>query len=98
MAENGSVTLGFPQASNLAKLNPVARPTPLPRRPKGRWFVGLLLLAAVSYGGYQVWETFFRYRAYGMVTGRVVQLSPPWEGVASYLHVREGETSARPRG
>src|SRR5262249_19722246 len=69
-----------------------ARPTPLPRRPKGRWFVGVLLLAACAYGTYQLWHTFFRYRAHGLVTGRVLQLSPPWEGVGQYVHVREGET------
>jgi multidrug resistance efflux pump len=52
----------------------------------------VLLLAACAYGTYQLWDTFFRYRAHGVVTGRVLQLSPPWEGVVQYVHVREGET------
>jgi multidrug resistance efflux pump len=87
-----SPALGFPRTVAPKASGPAARPTPLPRRPKGRWFVGVLLLAACAYGTYQLWHTFFRYRAHGLVTGRVLQLSPPWEGVVQYVHVREGET------
>jgi multidrug resistance efflux pump len=52
----------------------------------------VLLLAACGYGAFQVWDTFFRYRAYGTVTGRVVNLSPPWDGVVQFVHVREGDS------
>ena len=34
---------------------------------------------------------FLRYQAYGVVTGRVVQLSPPWNGELTAFHVREGD-------
>jgi HlyD family secretion protein len=69
----------------------ITRPTPLPKRPKGRWLIGLLLLAGSGYGGFQVWDHFFRYQAYGTVTGRVVRISPPWEGEIAFVHAREGD-------
>jgi multidrug resistance efflux pump len=49
------------------------------------------LLGVCALAGYLVWNTFFRYQAYGTVTGRVIRVSPPWEGVVKYLHVREGD-------
>jgi multidrug resistance efflux pump len=82
---------GFPAATTVAKQTPVTRPTPLPKRPKGRWFIGLLLLGGCVYAGYHVWEAFFRYRAYGTVVGKLVQISPPWDGEVSAILVREGE-------
>jgi multidrug resistance efflux pump len=84
-------TFGFPSSAAVAKQTGVARPTPLPKRPKGRWFISVFLLASCAVAGYQVWDSFFRYQAYGTVTGRVVQLSPPWEGEIAFLHVREGD-------
>jgi HlyD family secretion protein len=70
----------------------VSRPTPLPKRPKGRWFLGALLLASCGYGLWQAYEAFFHYRAYGVVSGRLLQLSPPWEGELTAFHVREGDS------
>ena len=79
------------QREPLEATAPVARPTPLPKRPKGRFFVGFILMAVCGGGSYQVWNSFFRYEAYGVVTGRVVKISPPWDGVVRSLFVREGE-------
>jgi multidrug resistance efflux pump len=84
-------SVGFPRYAPTAPPSPLARPTPLPKRPKGRWLVAVLLLAACGTAAYQVWHSFFRFQAYGTVTGRVVQLSPPWDGVVRYLHVQEGQ-------
>jgi multidrug resistance efflux pump len=86
-----SATVGFPRYTPAPGAKPLARPTPLPRRPKGRWFVAVLLLTACGTAAYQVWHSFFRFQAYGTVTGRVVQLTPPWDGVVQYLHVAEGQ-------
>jgi multidrug resistance efflux pump len=69
----------------------IVRPTPLPKRPKGRWFVGLILLTATTAAGHQIWDSFFRYQAYGTITGRVLQLSAPWDGSVRYLHVKDGQ-------
>lgn len=70
---------------------PAARPTPLPKRPKGRLFVGTVLLAVCIAAVYGVWNSFFRYRAYGVVGGRVIEVSAPWDGIVQGTHVCEGE-------
>lgn len=70
----------------------VARPTPLPRRPKGQWFLGFLVLAVAGGAGFAIWDTFFRYEAFGTVEGRLVEVPPPQEGVVRYRHVREGDS------
>ena len=86
---------GFPQSptfpSVAAPQQTIARPTPLPKRPKGRWFIGLLLLSSCGYGLWQAYDSFLRYRSYGIVTGRVLQLSSPWIGEVASFHVREGD-------
>ena len=69
---------------------PATRPTPMPKRPKGRLLVGMSLALAVGLGATTVWNSLFRYQAYGGVTGRVVELSAPWGGVLETIHVREG--------
>src|SRR5262245_6290656 len=88
---NTPASLGFPQLPSRHSPEPAARPTPLPKRPKGRWFVGLILLGFCGSAGYQVWQAYFRFQAYGTVTGRTVQVSSPWDGVVRYLHVRPGD-------
>lgn len=70
---------------------PATRPTPMPKRPKGRLLVGTFLAVVVGFGAMTVWNSLFRYQAYGGVTGRVVELSAPWGGVLQTIHVREGE-------
>jgi multidrug resistance efflux pump len=52
----------------------------------------LLLIGSCGYGAWQAYDAFFRYRAYGIITGRVLQLSPPWQGELAAFHVREGDT------
>ncbi len=83
---------GFPRRV-VSPHNHVARgPAPLPKRPKGRFLFGILLVAVCGFVGYQVWDTFFRYHAHGIVEGRVLQLAPPHDCFVRYVHVREGET------
>ncbi len=86
---------GFPQSSTFPPVAPpqqtIARPTPLPKRPKGRWFIGLILLGSCGFGAWQAYDSFLRYRAYGVVTGRILQLSSPWIGEVTAFHVREGD-------
>jgi multidrug resistance efflux pump len=89
LAEAAPPASGFPRAVP-PPAGAVRQPTPLPQRPKGRWFVGLLLVLFCSAVGKQVWDSFFRFQAYGTVTGRALQLSPLWDGVVRSIHVREG--------
>jgi HlyD family secretion protein len=81
----------FPRHAPPSRPNLIVKPTPLPKRPKGRWFVAVLLLAVCSFAGYQVWQAFFRYQAYGTVTAHVIQVSPPWDGAVTFLYAREGQ-------
>ncbi|MBN2216225.1 MAG: HlyD family efflux transporter periplasmic adaptor subunit [Pirellulales bacterium] len=71
---------------------PPARPTPLPKRPKGRWFVGVFILAVFAGAAYLIWNTWFRFEVYGVVSGRIIHISPAVGGVIKSLHVREGTT------
>ena len=71
---------------------PPVRPTPLPKRPKGRLFVGAILVLTCVVAGYQGINAFLRYSAYGIVTGRVIEISAPFDGAVRYIHVEEGET------
>lgn len=84
-------TLGFPRQETVRRPAPITRPTPLPKRPKGRWFIGMLLVALCGIIAYSVWSSFFRYQAYGTVTGHLIQVSPTWEGDLRYLQAREGD-------
>ena len=89
-----SETIGFPRSPASAPVAPPAgmtKPTPLPHRPKGRWFIGFLLFAGLSFGGWHLHETFFRYRAFGVVEGRLMRIPAPWDGEVASFHVREGE-------
>ncbi len=81
-------TRGFAPSVEQAQ---IARPTPLPKRPKGRFFCGVLFLGSLAVIGLMIWSSFFRFQAYGLVSGRVIRVSPTWEGVVKSIHVREGE-------
>ncbi|MBI5363735.1 MAG: HlyD family efflux transporter periplasmic adaptor subunit [Planctomycetes bacterium] len=70
---------------------PSAPPTPVSKRPKGRLFLGAVLFAGMLWPAVEVWNAFFRYRGRGVVEGRVLQLSPPFDGEIASVLVREGE-------
>lgn len=76
-------------ARSATSVRPVA---PLPKRPKGRFFIGTLVLSVVGGFGFFFYDGWVRYAAYGEVVGRKIELAPPWEGVVSTLHVRVGDT------
>lgn len=78
-------------ADALGRQAPPVRPTPLPKRPKGRLFVGCLLLLICAALAHYVWDWRFRYEARGIVQGRVLEVSPPWDGNVTALHVRGGD-------
>ncbi len=46
---------------------------------------------ACGAGVFTVWESLLRYKAYGVVTGRIINVSAPVDGVLKYVHVREGD-------
>ncbi len=67
---------------------------PLPKRPKGRFFIGSLFLMVVVGLAYTGYNSMLRYSAYGEVTARKIELSVPWPGVVQSIHVREGDDVA----
>ncbi len=60
-------------------------------RPRGRLLIALLMFAACGAGIATVWDSLLRYQAYGVVTGKVINVSAPIDGVLQYVHVREGD-------
>lgn len=64
---------------------------PAPKRPKGRLLTGIFLLALFGFIGYQVWSSFFRYSAYGIVDSRRLNIAAPTDGVVQSVHVRVGD-------
>ncbi|MGE0756283.1 MAG: HlyD family secretion protein [Pirellulaceae bacterium] len=68
-----------------------ARPTPLPKRPKGRLFMGVLLLSLCAGGCYTAWHALFRYEAFGAISGRVIRVPATHGGNVQAIHFREGE-------
>ena len=67
------------------------RAQPIPSRPTNRIFTGCLLLAVFLLPCYGFWSSYLRYPARGIVRGRVVRISAPWQGIVDALHVREGD-------
>lgn len=75
-----------------ARTEPVAAtPRTPPSRRSGRLLLAGLMFAACSAGVATVWDSLLRYRAYGVVTGRIVDVSAPIDGVLQSVHVREGD-------
>ncbi len=78
--ESRSVDAGFratPQVSN---------------RPKGKLLLVAILIACLGFAVFVVWNTFLRYSAYGVVTGRIVELTSPWPANVEAVYVRAGDT------
>lgn len=70
---------------------PATAPVAPRTRPRGRLLIAALMFAACSVGIMTVWDSLLRYRAYGVVTANVVDVSAPIDGVLKYVHVREGD-------
>jgi multidrug resistance efflux pump len=80
----------FTPHSEAAAPHPAAIAKPLPHQPKGRMLTTLVLLGVLGFGGFQLWNGFFRYAAHGIVAAHVVDVSAPMDGTVLYMHVREG--------
>lgn len=70
---------------------PERRPAPIPKRPKGQWFIGLMLVALIGVCGFAIWNAYFRYEAFGTLSARLIQSSAAIDGELKYLLVREGD-------
>lgn len=64
---------------------------PMQKRPKGRLFLTLLFLGMFTLIGYSVFSTFFQVQSYGIIEGRLIAVSAPWDGTVSHWMVRDGD-------
>ncbi|MGI9517998.1 MAG: HlyD family secretion protein [Pirellulaceae bacterium] len=64
---------------------------PVPKRPKGRWFITLFVCAIAGLIGHKIWSEFGRNQAYGVMQGRVLEIRTPWNGIVESMHVRDGQ-------
>ncbi len=92
-AERGAYRFSRRHQSPVSNQPAAAAPTAQPpaTRRRGRLLIAGLLVAAVVSGIATVWDSLLRYRAYGVVTGQIVDVSVPIDGVLKYVHVREGD-------
>ena len=99
----GERTVGFPAAKPAARpadstaSAPSEPPRRLPqqppaaKRPKGRWFISLVIGGICSVVFLGLFNEFLRYQAYGVIDGRVLRVSAPWTGSISSLHAQEDD-------
>ena len=73
-----------------AEVSGLASPRPLPKRPKGRVFVGGFLISLLLGFGYAIWSAFFSIVAHGIIEGRKLEIAALQTSVIRTIHVREG--------
>ena len=71
---------------------PEHAPPEVSRRPNARRTVVAILVASLGFSVFAAWNTFLRYSAYGIVSGRVMELTSPWPAKVEAVYVRAGDT------
>lgn len=79
------------QAPSVRTKSPTVHSATPPKPPKGRFFVVGLVMSVLGFGAFNVWNSFFRYSAYGVVEGRTIDVPAPVTGVVRYVHVQNGD-------
>ncbi len=79
------------QAPSARTKSPTVHSATPPKPPKGRFFVVGLVMSVLGFGAFNVWNSFFRYSAYGVVEGRTIEVPAPVTGVVRYVHVQNGD-------
>lgn len=90
LQEQAGVELSNPDLKPISSMNFTA-PGQIPPR-KGKKLVILAVLAALGYGSFNAWNSYFRYESYGVVSANVVGVYSPIEGQLQQLEVTEGMT------
>ena len=67
------------------------RPTGLPHRPRGAWFTTAIGVTIFITLGWVIYSATMRSSLVGQISGRVVRVSPPFDGVIHAVYVREGQ-------
>lgn len=84
-------TAARPLEASKAPVATTATPRTPPTRRSGRLLLAGLMFVACSAGIATVWDSLLRYQAYGVVTGKIVEVSAPIDGILRSVHVREGD-------
>lgn len=79
------------QPPNAKLKSPTVGSATPPKPPKGRFFVVGMVLTVLSLGAFKVWDSFFRFAAYGVIEGRTIEIPSPVKGQVRYVHVQDGE-------
>ena len=69
-----------PSQSHAAHIPVPSQPSSLPKRPKGQLFIGTMFFLCMMLGAYLIWNGAFRFQAYGVVRGRVLEVAPRMGG------------------
>ncbi len=64
---------------------------PHPQRPRTKWATSLVILALLITTSLYIWNTFFRYKVYGVVSGQVVKVATFTPGTVQQIHVGIGD-------
>ncbi len=83
-------TSGAGDTTETTPVQPRSKP-PLPKRNKGQLFLALVFLGFFASIFYLIYATFFQYKAYGIINGRIIQVGAPWDGTVSNWQVRDGD-------
>ena len=61
------------------------------KRGKGNGFLSLVFVVGFCALGYMVWSSLLQFQSYGVIEGRVISVSAPWDGSIHNWQVRDGE-------
>ena len=64
---------------------------PMKKRGKGNGFLSLVFVVGFCALGYMVWSSLLQFQSYGVIEGRVISVSAPWDGSIHNWQVRDGE-------
>ncbi len=90
--KSGGATSQHATASEHARLPTTSPAAPLKKRPKGRWFVTLVIGSLLAFVALNLWNELVRFQAYGELQGVVVHLSPTVSGRVNSTAVEEGDS------
>jgi multidrug resistance efflux pump len=101
-AQELSRSIGFPQSAcahskpqDIGVRTPASKPTAaakhLKKRPKGRWFVTVVIGSLIGFVAINLWNELGKYQAYGELQGTVVRVSPVVAGRVHSTSIQEGD-------
>ena len=87
--------LAAPRETQAAAPPPEAESRSFAHQPKGRTLTTLALLSVIGLATFAVWNSFFRYAAFGVVAADIVNVSATTGGTVMRTHAREGEEAEK---